>query len=648
MIHWLLFLSIVRLAHFGQAGTARKLDLFDFTLGSKSGSKSLRKLKILVVDWGIIDTGTGASKRHLGILASLAYLGHEVTRAAARVGTKKQPLDSKIEAFLKKSGIKLYKPRLVNGKKHSASSYVSLVKALQPDVVFMTLWFCGETLSDTTPGYLLKAHRKANLQAKVIVESSDVHAARLKHQIDFLSGDKGSPWFGSWMPLAAPQAESDTDVHERGKEMSRVAIDAQSTGRAREVFLMRALLSRLRVEEAQLYHSADAVATISHEDSAEMHKLLAAYTPANAMSTLSSSSSSSNGSSREREGLRTPGSKVVLPVRFFEPMVTASTSGLSSPSPQEGQSDPDQQASIMTCEPHLVFVGPAAVPTNYAALEWFFASIWPKLNDANIGTQLTVVGNGWRKFVKRARRRAEKAAGSSTAILPETALATAVKCAGVKLKPECASYRHVHWPGRLSEDSLSNMLRGKGHSHPPVFISPIFFSTGLNTKNVLALAHGLPLVTTRAGAGGLCRLGPDAADFCASVAPDPDGGEAVGGTGSRDLAPFLVTRATSRFNTSSLSQTHAPWHGSDGDPSAAQEQERHGSRYGSVVAPPGDAAIVQAEGLAFAVATSVLLADCPRRRAMGQRARAFAQKELTLTGAASDMRSLLTTVLGDQ
>lgn len=36
-----------------------------------------------------------------------------------------------------------------------------------------------------------------------------------------------------------------------------------------------------------------------------------------------------------------------------------------------------------------------------------------------------------------------------------------------------------------------------------VFVSPISVSTGLNTKNLLALSRGLPLVTTPLGAEGL-------------------------------------------------------------------------------------------------------------------------------------------------
>lgn len=38
-----------------------------------------------------------------------------------------------------------------------------------------------------------------------------------------------------------------------------------------------------------------------------------------------------------------------------------------------------------------------------------------------------------------------------------------------------------------------------------VFISPIVVSTGINTKNVLALSRNIPLVTTIAGAAGMCE-----------------------------------------------------------------------------------------------------------------------------------------------
>ena len=38
-----------------------------------------------------------------------------------------------------------------------------------------------------------------------------------------------------------------------------------------------------------------------------------------------------------------------------------------------------------------------------------------------------------------------------------------------------------------------------------VFVSPIIASTGINTKNVLALSRGIPLVTTPAGSIGMCK-----------------------------------------------------------------------------------------------------------------------------------------------
>ena len=40
--------------------------------------KGAKKLRVMVVDWGVVDAGTGASNRHLEILASLGMLGHDV------------------------------------------------------------------------------------------------------------------------------------------------------------------------------------------------------------------------------------------------------------------------------------------------------------------------------------------------------------------------------------------------------------------------------------------------------------------------------------------------------------------------------------------------------------------------------------------
>jgi hypothetical protein len=51
-----------------------------------------------------------------------------------------------------------------------------------------------------------------------------------------------------------------------------------------------------------------------------------------------------------------------------------------------------------------------------------------------------------------------------------------------------------------------------------VFISPIVASTGLNTKNLLALSRGLPMVTTPDGSHGL-MYSPDDGSYADKFPP---------------------------------------------------------------------------------------------------------------------------------
>lgn len=71
-----------------------------------------------------------------------------------------------------------------------------------------------------------------------------------------------------------------------------------------------------------------------------------------------------------------------------------------------------------------------------------------------------------------------------------------------------------------------------------VFISPIVVSTGVNTKNALAMSNGVPLVTTSIGASGLCRR-------CDSSPVSLDEALDISGEGGLQLAdevecPFLT------------------------------------------------------------------------------------------------------------
>ena len=135
------------------------------------------KLRILVIDYGYVDSMTGAANRHLGLLYALGALGHDVYRAALRVGPTKDLPDEAKKVF-SLFRIRQHPKRLLNFKSGSVEEYVSLVREWKPDIIVQTLWFCGPTLNATVPGYLLSVHKSLRLPGRVIIESSDVHSVR--------------------------------------------------------------------------------------------------------------------------------------------------------------------------------------------------------------------------------------------------------------------------------------------------------------------------------------------------------------------------------------------------------------------------------------------------------------------------------------
>lgn len=114
----------------------------------------------------------------------------------------------------------------------------------------------------------------------------------------------------------------------------------------------------------------------------------------------------------------------------------------------------------------LVFVGNGANPTNALALRWYVSEVAPLLQRALPGVKLQCVGGHWDAF---------KAAWP-------------------------LSVDAVSFGGYQSEQSMREVLDSSR-----VFLSPIVASTGINTKNVLALARGIPLVTMPAGSKGICQ-----------------------------------------------------------------------------------------------------------------------------------------------
>ena len=114
---------------------------------------------------------------------------------------------------------------------------------------------------------------------------------------------------------------------------------------------------------------------------------------------------------------------------------------------------------------NLVFVGNGENPTNIHAMKWFLESLAKEFVKGIPGVRLTVIGQAWDAFKEN----------------------------------EAESAKYMDFLGPLSTQAMNAAI-----DQSLVFISPVRASTGINTKNVLALNRGIPLVTTPAGAVGMC------------------------------------------------------------------------------------------------------------------------------------------------
>jgi protein-tyrosine-phosphatase len=109
---------------------------------------------------------------------------------------------------------------------------------------------------------------------------------------------------------------------------------------------------------------------------------------------------------------------------------------------------------------NLIFVGNGENPTNVYSLNWYLSEIAQHIENGIPGVRCYVVGPGWDEFQKVHE-------GSS---------------------------KYLEFKGPLSSEAMTDLI-----NTCRVFVSPIIASTGINTKNVLALSHQIPLVTTPAG-----------------------------------------------------------------------------------------------------------------------------------------------------
>ena len=198
----------------------------------------------------------------------------------------------------------------------------------------------------------------------------------------------------------------------------------------------------------------------------------------------------------------------------------------------------------------LVFVGNGKNPTNVQALRWYLTAVATRLNDAihrrehelaealarsqgladahghdhyhdprssghDSVVKLLVVGGYWDKKVLLPASNGEEA--------DEAALLD----------------RYISFSGYASTADMLAHIDGSR-----VFISPIVVSTGINTKNVLALSRGIPLVTTVAGASGMCEQCDELKQKQQQSLATAGGGGSARGTGYShnisDGVPFFV------------------------------------------------------------------------------------------------------------
>ncbi|HYL45942.1 MAG TPA: glycosyltransferase [Candidatus Limnocylindrales bacterium] len=125
--------------------------------------------------------------------------------------------------------------------------------------------------------------------------------------------------------------------------------------------------------------------------------------------------------------------------------------------PMEAEIPPD--APGFSARSDLLFLGDFDNLANLDGMKWMLEEVWPRVRKRLPGAKLAIAGN----------KASREIFGAQEGVLPLGQIAD--------LGPVFAEHR--------------------------VFVSPIRVGTGIKTKNVAALAHGLALVTTNTGAIGM-------------------------------------------------------------------------------------------------------------------------------------------------
>mmetsp|Transcript_5422 Transcript_5422/g.18327 ORF Transcript_5422/g.18327 Transcript_5422/m.18327 type:complete len:333 (+) Transcript_5422:819-1817(+) len=136
----------------------------------------------------------------------------------------------------------------------------------------------------------------------------------------------------------------------------------------------------------------------------------------------------------------------------------------------------------------LVFMGWGGNPTNPASMDWFCEDVFPLLRREHPTLDVYTIGppprGGW---ARNCRGKGKLGFGEKKEV----------------------NFHQLGWV----EDLDTALLERR------VFISPISVGTGVNTKNMAALMHGLPVVTTPVGAQGF-KVGEEHGVLTADNAQD--------------------------------------------------------------------------------------------------------------------------------
>ena len=130
------------------------------------------------------------------------------------------------------------------------------------------------------------------------------------------------------------------------------------------------------------------------------------------------------------------------------------------------KSDPWHKTKQYKERVNLVFMGDGDHIADCAAMRWYTAMVAPELNKGIPGVKLIVIGPNWEDF---------------------------------KIHHPSES---VEYHGAAKSIEEQNSILDSARA----YVSPIRASSGVNVNNVLAMGRALPVITTPAGATGMCNI----------------------------------------------------------------------------------------------------------------------------------------------